>query len=290
MPEQPSFTTIANLFSVQPAEESTEAVQDNRKVGRNADESDALGRASINDGNYEAAIKHFRRAVEQRDPSDISSRLDLAGALAYAEQAPQALRQYELALRANATSAEARRGLADTYRQYGRFSDAIQQLVEAINVDPTNPFNHIKLAETYHEAGFPKRALEAAQSAILAKPDESYYHFWMGDLLVQLKRFDEALDSFQAAIELSPGDDYLYERASIAFWGAGRHTEAIKAVRLASDLDPEKSIYHGLLYEYLFEAGLKDEAELERESADRMDSYDKERLFRILVECGIEEE
>lgn len=108
-------------------------------------------------------------------------------------------------------------------------------------------------------------------------------------MLIQLKQFDEALESFQAALELSPGDDYLYERTAIALWGAGRQNEAIKALRLASDLDPAKHLYHGMLYELLFEMELKDEAALEQPRANQMDPYDQERVRRMLIECGLEE-
>ncbi len=285
----PTFRTIANLFAVPLSPDTDEESPARPRVGRTAAESDALGTASLNDGNFESAIRYFRKAVEQRDSSDVSSRLNLAGALAFAGQVPQAYRQYQLALEQNSASAEARFGISDALRQYGRFSDAIQVIAKAVEMDPTSPHGHLKLAEALRDAGFPKRALESAQRAVIAKPDDAYYHYFVGDILVELRRFDEALDSFQAAIELSPGDDYLYERAAVAFWQCNRRTEAIKAIRLASDLDPDKALYHGILYEFLFEAGLKEESELERASADRMDEYDKERLMRVLIDCGIEE-
>lgn len=285
---EPNFKTIADLFAA-PQPEALKVSEKPRKEGKNAEESDALGRANLNDGNVEAAIKHFRRAVEQREKGDVSSRIDLAGALEFGDYMPQAFRQYEKALKVKEDATEARLGLSDVYRRYGRFKDAIDELEKAIAVEPSNPYFHFKLAETLKEAGYPKRALEAAQGAVIAKPDDAFYHYWIGDLLIGMKRFDEALASFQAAIELSPGDEFLYERAAIAFWGANRGPEAIKALRLASDLDPGKALYHGMLYEFLFELGMKEEAALEKESADRMDTYDRERVRRMLIECGLEE-
>jgi tetratricopeptide (TPR) repeat protein len=288
--EHPSFRTIASLFQIPTPEEFVEEEDEPRapKVGRTADESDALGRACLTDGNYEAAIKHFQRACTQREPGDIRSQIDLAGAMEYADQAPQALRQYQRALQIQHEALEPELGISDVLRRYGRYRESIEHLQEAVKKEPGNPYVHIKLAETLRDAGHPVAALTAAQGAIAAKPDGAFYHYWTGDLLTSMKRYDEALDALRAAIELSPGDDFLYLRAAVAFWGANRTVEAIKSVRLASDLDPAKHLYHGLLGVLLEETGQLEDSQLESDRAKLMDRYDQDMLDRLLDEMGIE--
>jgi tetratricopeptide (TPR) repeat protein len=283
----PSFKSIADLFQP-PSQDQVEIREAKRKKeGDTAEESDELGRQCLTDGDYDAAIKHFRRAVEQRDPNDIKSRIDLAGAYDCVDQYPQAFRQYERALRAQQDAAEPHVGISELYRRYGRFRDSILELQEAIDKEPANSFYHFKLAETLRDAGEPTRALQAVQRAVTSKPDESFYHYWMGDLLMGMRRYDEALDALRASIELSPGDDFLYLRAAVAFWCAGRHKEALKALRLASDLDPDKHFYHGLLEELLRATGMPDEADLERQRASSMDRYDRDKLQRLLREMQV---
>jgi len=285
---EPSFKTIADLFAA-PQPDQLEVREERRKrEGKDASESDELGRQSLNDGDLEAAIKHFRRAVEQRDPNDISSRIDLAGAYAYGDDAPQAMRQYEKALRLKGEAVEPLVGISELYVRYGRFRDAIQQLEDAVEREPGNPYLHIKLAETLREAGEKRRALRAAQNAVVAKPDDPFYHYWIGDLLIVMKQYDDALESLRAAIELSPGDDFLYLRATVAFWGAGRRQEAIKSLRLASDLDPNKHVYHGLLGILLDEMGQHEDAQQESDRAGKMDRYDHDTIGRLMDEMGIE--
>ena len=287
-PNQPTYKVIADLFQV-PQGEALEIREERRKrEGETAEESDELGRQSLNDGDFEGAIRHFRRAIEQRDATDISSRIDLAGAYEYGDQYPQAMRQYEKALRLHEEASEPLVGMSDLYKRYGRFRDAIQTLEEAVQREPENPYYHIKLAETLRDAGERKRALAAAQRAVLAKPDEAFYHYWIGDLLTEMGQFDDALESLRAAIELSPGDDYLYLRAAVAFWRANRRPEAIKAVRLASDLDPAKHLYHGLLGILLEEMDQMEEARLESDRAKKMDRYDHDLLGRLMDEMQIE--
>lgn len=284
----PSYRTIADLFQVlDPGEIEVEEVEP-KKEGDNADESAELGRQSLTEGDFETAIKHFRKAIEQRDPNDITSRLDLGGAFEYGDQYPQAMRQYEKALRLKAEAAEPLVGISDLYRRYGRFKDAVVSLEHAIEREPGNAFYHQKLAETLREAGERKRALSAAQMAVLAKPDEAFYHYWIGDLLTEMGQYDDALESLRAAIELSPGDDFLYLRAAVAFWRADRKPEALKAVRLASDLDPNKHLYHGLIGILLEEMDQLEEANLESARAKKMDRYDHDQLGRLMDEMGIE--
>jgi tetratricopeptide (TPR) repeat protein len=286
---EPNFKTIADLFAVaQPTEELPIEEGGRKKHGETADESDALGAMYLGENNIEEAVRHFREAIAQRPKDDITSQMNLAAALDYGDQSPQALRQYRRALKVQETAAEPHVGLSEAYKRYGRFSDAIRELDHAIEREPHNPYLRIKLAETLRDAGFPKRAIVAAQAAVVAKPDEAFYHYWLGDQLVAMGQDEEALESLRAAIELSPGDDHLFLRAAVPFWRLGRRAEAVKSVRLASDLDPQKHLYHGLLGILLEEMDQIEEAQLESKRAEKMDRYDHEVLARLLAEMKIE--
>ncbi len=282
---EPNFRQIADLFQVPHVDEPTDHEAAPRKAkGDTAEESDELGREHLSEGDWQTAIRHFREAISQREPGDITSQINLAGAMEYGDQAPQALRQYRKALQSQQAGAEPHIGTSDIYKRYAKYGDALKALQSAIDLEPSNAYYRLKLAETYRELGEKKLALQAAQSAVAAQPDEAVYHYWVGDLLIQMGRFDEALDALRAAIELSPGDDYLYLKTTVAFWGAGRQSEAIKALRLASDLDPDKHLYHGLLGILLRKNGQIEEALLEEERAKKMDRFDHDLIARLMAE------
>lgn len=288
-PVNPSFQQIAELFQINlPGESPAEVVPPKKLKGEDASESAELGRTALGQGDFEAAIKHFRNAVQQRSTADADDAIDLGAAYEYADQAPQAYRQYQKARRLRSNEAEPLVGLSDLFRRHGRYKDSVLQLEEALSLDPNSPYLHLKLAETLRDMGERSRALAAAQKAVVAKPDDWFYHYWIGDLLIEMGRPDDALESLRAAIELSPGDDFLYLRAAVAFWSAGRRPEAIKAVRLASDLDTAKNVYHGLLEALLEECGMLEEADLESARADQMDRFDHDLLKRTLAEMGLD--
>lgn len=284
---EPTRKDIADLFSVivDPQPEIDETGR--KKKGDNADESVELGSQSLTEGDYERAIEHFRRAVEQRDPNDIQGRVDLAGAYEFAEMAPEALRQYEKALRVRRDQPEPLVGLSQVYKRNARYKDSLKQLEEALALEPRNAFYQFKLAEILREIGDKEAALNSARLAVSNAPVDPFYHYWVGDLLVEMGRFEEALDALRAALELSPGDDYLYLRAATAFWGSGRQQEAVKSIRLASDLDPDKHLYHGILELLLREMGQNEEADLEMERANKMDDYDRDALVRFARELNL---
>jgi tetratricopeptide (TPR) repeat protein len=264
-----TFKAIADLFGAFPTEGLTEAMP--TRMGHSADESDQLGRLSMESGNFSEAIFHFKHAINQHDPSDISSRLELAGAYETSDQFPQAFREYERVLAIQPECADARAGIAALKKRYGKFRESIDHLVKALEVDPTNAFMNFKLAETLRDAGAPKSAMEYAVNAVVAMPDNDYFHFW----------------SLRAAVELSPGDDYYYLRCVVPFWRIGKRAEAIKSVRLASDLDPTKNMYYGLLEELLRANDQIEEADLEVKRASEMDQYDQETVDKLLDEMGI---
>ncbi len=280
-----TIKAIADLFGTFQSDVRTD-VEPLRK-GHSADESDQLGRLSLEGGNFSEAIAHFKNAVDQREPRDISSRLELAGAYETADLFPQAFRQYEKALAIRPDSAEARAGIADLKKRYGKFRDSIDHLLMALEKDPTNAFMNFKLAETLRDAGAPRSAMEYAVNAVVAMPDNDYFHFWIGELNIQLGNYDEALQSLRAAVELSPGDDYYYLRCVVPFWRLGKRAEAIKSVRLASDLDPTKNMYYGLLEELLRANEQFEEADLEIPRSSKMDRYDEETVEKLLDEMGI---
>jgi tetratricopeptide (TPR) repeat protein len=268
-----------------PDEETPEA--DDSRIGRDTKESTELGERSLREGDFQRAAEHYRRALNQSDDDPTEALLGLGSALECLEQSPQALRQYEKAVRIRRDNPEPYLGLSEVYKRHGRVRESIEHLKEAVRLEPTNGLYHLKLAEVLRSTGERKHALRAIQSAVLTAPDNPFFHYWMGDLLIEMKEPESALESLRAAIELSPKDDLLFVKAGIAFWQAGRAAEAIKAVRLASDLNPDKLVHYGLLERFLRADGQAVEADLEQKRASEMDAYDCDLVDRLCVEAGL---
>jgi tetratricopeptide (TPR) repeat protein len=284
------YQQIADLFGLEvPKDDSIPKPGVGKLEGKDSEENTLLGGQNLSEGNYEAAIKHFQKAIELNDGAPTAEMLmNLGGAFETAAQEPQALRQYRQALKQSNT-VEPHVAVADLYKRSGRWRDSIKELQQALEISPYDAYTNHKISEIYKETGYYAQALEFAQRSVVGAPGDSYYHQWMADILLLLERYEDALKAFRAAIELSPGDEVLYVRASIAFWKLGKYQEAVKAVRLASDLNPDDLMFYGLLSVYLNRMEMQDESRMEAEKAKKMDEYDRERLRRLCKEIGFED-
>lgn len=280
--DQPNYRDIADLFGIEIPTGQEEVSENDRDATPTE-----LGQQRLIEGQYEKAIIHFKRAVEESEGQSGEALLDLAGAYSVGEMLPQAYRQYMKARRLQDGQAEPHLGLADILRREGRWTESLQELQRVIDLEPQNAYPHYKIAEILLAAGHREEALQSIQNAILVAPDQSFYHYWMADLLIEMRRYEEAVSCLQAAVELSPGDDHLYLRTAIAFWGAGRHQDAIKAARLSSDLNPNNPVPLGLMYKMHRALGEEDEARTLKARADKLDDYDIDKLLRLLRDAGI---
>lgn len=276
---------LNDLFGLPPEPDLEIAPQKLR--GDTADESTALGVQALTEGDYDKAIEHFKRSITQRPPGDEKGYLDLGGAYEAADRAPQAFRQYLLALKERQTAAEPHAGLANILKREGRAKDAVEKMKAAIEADPENGFLRFKLAELLKEQGYPSEALSAIRGAIAVSPADSFYHLFAAEILILKREWRDAVDALHAAIELSPGDDFLFFRVGAAFWGLGKQPEAIKALRLAGDLDPDKALYAGVLETLLRASGDIEGADAEVKRASKMDRLDRYNLDRFCEEVGL---
>lgn len=256
------------------------------KEGNSQEQSQDYGRRCMAEGDYEGAIIQFRRALGQAEGDKHEALLELGAAYESAGMSPQAYEQYKKAVKIR-ESGELLRGLGNLLQSYGKSHDALDQLRRAIEIEPGNAYNHFKLAEQLRKMGYPKMALDAISGALSFASEDAFYHFWHGDLLLELKRFDEAVLAFAAAAELSPGDDRLFQLSGVALWGAGKRPEAIRAVRLASDLNAEDRVNYALLEAFYRATGQDLEASQEQKRVGEMDRFDQERLERLVGLVGV---
>lgn len=245
------------------------------------------GEIHMRAGQFEKAVEQFKAAVAETGGTSPDALMNLAASLEASDAIPQAMHQYRKALKLQQEASEPHVGLSDIYRRYGRGQDALRELEAAIEAEPENPYLHYRMAEALRALSLPSKALEAVARAIVLAPDQSFYHYWNADVQIQLKRYDEALDSLRAAIELSPGDDHLYVRTAVAFWGAGRQVEAIKAAQLAGDLNPDRKAINGVLAAFLHAAKRKEDYDQMRNKLDQMDDFDRDWANRQLADVGL---
>jgi len=280
---QPSLEQIAALFDLGIAQKDFSDNPLRQREGADADESQELGRLCLNEGDYEGAITHFRRAIDQGPDHDGSAHIGLAAALELSEESEAAFEAYREAAKLE-NSADAQIGMAELLRREGLSTEGLEHLFEAVEVEPDNAFALHKLAEALMAKGRGEEAVQVAIEAVAKAPEIAFYHLSAGELMFKRHMYAESLGSFRAALELSPGDDYIYLRTAMALWANGHRSEAMQSLKFACDLDQQNGMYSELMAVFADRLMLPDVAAEYRERSGSLDAYDEDALRRVLLE------
>ncbi len=276
---------IAELFDVGTDPELVAEIVP-EAVGATSEESRRMGEEALNEGQFDAALAQYQRAIEEQGLDEKAVVLELAAIHEAMDQSPKALQLYLKAKRTH-DDPNIQLAVSEIYRRVGRTKKAIEELREGLEERPDHAYGHYKMAEACRSLKLYEAAAIAIQNAIVFAAADWFYYYWQADLLVEMRRFPQAIESIRGAIDLSPGDDHLYLLAALAFWGNKQQDQAVKATRLASELSPDKHLYHGLLYRFLDAMGSETEATQELVRAKKMDEFDQDQLARLLEPVGL---
>jgi len=119
---------------------------------------------------------------------------------------PEAIDQFEAALRTNPKIAIAHNGLGNALFLSGRAAEAIDHYQEALKIDPGYPEAHNGLANALLHSGRIPEAEAECEKALEFNPNYAEAHSVLGLILAQQGRIPEAIEQFETALRLNPAD------------------------------------------------------------------------------------
>lgn len=191
---------------------------------------DSLGLAYRRLGDFDAAIRSYRRAVEL-SPGDADTRYDLAVALKEAGRIDEAFSAAQDALTHDASRPDTLGVLGIALLAKGKPQEALAQFDRAAALDPRDARTENNRGNVLRELKRPAEAEAAYRRAIALAP--RYADPWngLGALEVEDRRFAEAVASFDRAIALAPEDHEARLNRGIALEMAGDLPSAESAYR-----------------------------------------------------------
>ena len=136
----------------------------------NAEAHALLGSVYLNLGQGERAVTEIRQAVAL-NPSDANSYALLGGALTYNGQPAEGVEAFELAMRLNPDMGAGRfTPVGWAYYLVGRYEDAVRVQEAAVRKTPNEYFIHAGLAASYAQLGRMTDAKRAAQDTLRTWP------------------------------------------------------------------------------------------------------------------------
>jgi tetratricopeptide (TPR) repeat protein len=121
-------------------------------------------------------------------------------------QLPQAIEQFEAAVRIKPDYAYAHNGLGNALFLSGRAAEAIDHYREALRIDPSYPEAHNGLANALLQSGQLSDAKTESEKALKLNPNYPEAHCTLGLILARQGQVPEAIEQFETALRLNPVD------------------------------------------------------------------------------------
>jgi tetratricopeptide (TPR) repeat protein len=167
---------------------------------------------------------------------------NLGNAYSQAGRGPEAIAQYEQALRIRPEYTEAHVNLGTALQQAGRIKEAIAQYEQALALQPDLPEAHYDLGYAFSQAGQSQDAIGQLEQAIRFRPsyaEPRIYLAWLLATLPQAQGGDpgRAVTLAQQACDLTGNRVPAYlDILSVAESAAGRSDDAVVTGQKALDL------------------------------------------------------
>ena len=231
---------------------TTAAVAQETKVPQNVDAHTYRGIKAAEANDLKEAERHFAAAASLA-PSDPSTRNNYGAILMRLGRTAQARMEFEASLKLNANQPSALTNLAQIYFDRGQPDDLrkARSLLERAARNISDPqisrallITYLKLGQALMEKGLPDEAIAELNSAFALDPTNA-------DVIVNLSRAQLLKKDLRAAgrtleIAVASGLDAatIYAALAEVYEADGHYENAIPAMRLAVQRDPQNEMYH----------------------------------------------
>jgi tetratricopeptide (TPR) repeat protein len=141
-----------------------------------------------------------------KSPGSVVARSNLGQALFQQNRVPEAMSEFEAALKINPAYPETHYNLGSAQLQQGRLPEAISQFQEALRLKPGYAKAHNNLGSAMFQTGQVASAISEYEEALRLDPDNANAHYNLACAFLKLGRMPEAIGEFEAALRLNPAD------------------------------------------------------------------------------------
>jgi len=162
---------------------------------------------------YHSSFSIWQDTVD-KCPDNPRAHDNLGIALREQGRLPEAIDQYEQALRLRPDDAQTRYNLGIALLPLGRTQEAIELWEQALQIKPDLAEAHYNLGNAMFQTGKVPEAIHHYEQALLIKPDLAEAHYNLAVVLEQAGQLQQAIQHYQQALQITP--DYLKARSALA--------------------------------------------------------------------------
>lgn len=243
-----SVRKVHPLITETPAYSKTGAGSDESTLAqKNPEELVTAGFAYLAAGNVTLARLHFVSALK-REPETSWAYVGLGDIDYQSRDYPSALVNYQKAAYLDADNLTAIVGQAQSLRQQGKLSAAVEQLSQAIKLAPNDVVVLTELAISYDLQGQENLAAPLYQEIALKAPDQAATYNNIGVNELSQNRYASSIVNFSKAFMLDGKDERIINNLAMAFALYGQEDQAMK---LFAKTVGEAAAWNNLGYLYM---------------------------------------
>ena len=210
-----------------------------------------LGLGAMEQGDFESALDHYGRALENAgaDAIRFQAHLGMGSAYAAADRLDDAAKAYRAALEIRPEHAAAMYSLGLVTKDQGRYEEAAQLFASAAVRDPQFGEALVELGIVYEYLGRHEDALDVCRRALTALEDDEAALLCIGVANYHMGRYAEAIGVFESVVENNPANARAHYGLGLAKLLNGDREGAIAEVGKMNELNPELA---NDLYERIF--------------------------------------
>jgi tetratricopeptide (TPR) repeat protein len=163
----------------------------------------------------------------------------LGVALEESGRVPEAIEQFEQALRIEPDFAEAHNELGLGLGQAGRIQEAISEFEQALRIRPDYVQAHGNMGIVLAQAGRIQEAISEFEQALRLQPNYVQAHINMGIVLEQTGRVQEAIGHYEQALRIGPDSAEVRYNLGMALSRLGKRQEAMEQLEQALRIKPD---------------------------------------------------
>jgi len=229
-----------------------------------------LGAATVQRNEaYRSALDLWTDAVA-KTPQNAGARNNLGNALADQGMLPEAMAQYEEALRLVPDYDDPQYNLGNALARSGRLQEAVEHYRTAMRVRPGNAAIRYALGEALRRLGRLDEAQSQYEEALKGESDSVDVWRGLGSAMLNGGRWEQAARAFGMAVQLNPDDTDALVNYAGSLAQLGRNSESARAFQDALRLEPDAADVHNDLGGVLAQDGRLAEAREEFEHALRL--------------------
>lgn len=178
-----------------------------RDLTREAEQLINQGNASEDEGNLDAALCLYDRAIACA-PNLARGYLNRGNAMLQRGDRPGAIRAYREAIQRQPDHAGAHFNLGNALYAAGQVEEALLALRQALTIQPRFSDAQVALGNIYDDLGRLDDAIDSYGQALVSSPGSADALTNLGLALCRAKRYNDATQRFQQAIDLQPDRPY----------------------------------------------------------------------------------